>query len=861
MKISFDNELTGILPKIADDKLSANMATIAENVSFENNKLSPLKNNDYYTIDGVGSETKTIFNWKYEKFYVHFNLDFSTGADDDIISVRIGDVKHSFERGANITEMQANLRAITSNFEEIYAYTGSGSFDYTLFAYSFISGLEGDSSEEEYENGVDYSEWQKYNEFTQVVQSPIINDQYARLYRTSSDGYLKIKDITGERNLYMEPPLKIEPDQIEEVDIIDLSTSSLLWKNETKSVPCGVPTNLYAREDGAIELTFRFPGLEIESNDTFDDTSPYLALTFQNDGTEKTIGGFTDYASGVPIVSIEPVDISFNSNVISALNVAGVEGEYANTDESSVDVDDVWSAEPAFAVPYSMNSVNGKPRLYVSSSSPIVAGGTYSNGSGETITAGSFINGDWAFNSLIGPPFGQKMFGEAYNIQDSGMTWSGNPTTLAYGSGTLYPSGSGPSAITDPAHTNYSTKRPACNIKVIVNFTIPLPIEQKFFYVQTFLDNIGQESPPSEPTEIISRGSLKAIAVTDLDQTDDTRIVQRRIYRSAVLENGAQWFELITQDDSAVGFFDIKADESLGITLGDYGNPPFGVQFLIVHPSGALIAGKGRTIYASKPYLPYIWSERFRWTVSSDIMGFEIQGNDVVVLTKGYPAIVSGPEPQYFTRETLLINQSCLSSKSIVKLGRSIVYASPDGIVSISGGQAEILTENVFDKITWASYEPQNMRFAVYDEALYVFYKDGCFKFKNGMVSTLNEEIVNYYKDIEEDTLYVLKPGRVERWLKSSINRELTWKSKEFHFEFPQTFGCGQIIAENYDNICLKIYANGVLLLEKSITGREGFRLPIMRPERNWQFEIVAECEVTEFQVATSMYELRTQSE
>ena len=44
------------------------------------------------------------------------------------------------------------------------------------------------------------------------------------------------------------------------------------------------------------------------------------------------------------------------------------------------------------------------------------------------------------------------------------------------------------------------------------------------------------------------------------------------------------------------------------------------------------------------------------------------------------------------------IDQACVSANSVADLGGQVIYASPDGLVSIAGNQAALITDGVITR-------------------------------------------------------------------------------------------------------------------------------------------------------------------
>ncbi len=793
MLINFEKQPSGLMPSRSPEKLPVNNATIASNCYFESSNIKPTKENvlDHTVPEG----TKSIYKWKYEVFTISW-----TGIGSGEMKISIDGVPYAFT--TTDSTVQADLRAMTGRFE---LYDNSESTK-VLTCYGFVSDFSwAGISDIEIKNSISTSKWLDYPEFTDIVSSPIINDQYARVYRTTESGDLMIKDLENETKLHIEPPPKIPATDITQTPIIDFNSFRLKWfcgEDAIYQVGDIAPTSVNHQVDGTTVMTFAFAGSQEYTQAEWDaKKDPRLELTLPNGNVMKGI------LDGSTIIDATPMPIIYNYEETPKANVIGIAGGYADFTETAVPI---FQFTP-------------------------------------------------------------------------------------------------------------------CTITVILDFTIPLPVETAVYYIATFIDNIGQESPPSDPqTNFFLREDKNTILINNIPMSESEDIVKTRIYRSASLESGGVWLKLtdipktfvtvtfdsvtdcihsdigknVTGYGELVGFdnslkrwqfyadtgadvlggddltieggtgegincsdpfylyVDNKADTALGLPIANFGNPPVGLTSLCVHPSGSIVGAKNRTIYVSEKFLPFMWSSSYVWSMPSKIQGLEIQGNDIIVLTNGRPQVLGGPEYKYFVREELLINQSCVSPRGYCKIGNDIFYISPDGIIAIQSGLTQNITSEIIDQKFWREFDLKNAMLASYDKKLYMFHSTGGLLYNKGVITTFTDIVTNYYHDIEEDILYVLQGTNVFAWQKGDDNKVLNWKSKHFKFETPQTFMVAQIICSDYTGSLLKIYAGDVLLHTLTISNGNGFRLPIMRPNTKWAFEIECSGEVFEFSIATNMREL-----
>jgi len=267
------------------------------------------------------------------------------------------------------------------------------------------------------------------------------------------------------------------------------------------------------------------------------------------------------------------------------------------------------------------------------------------------------------------------------------------------------------------------------NIRIWNPYTVTLTINMNytdavtkyFYYVMTYVDDHGAEGPPSEISPFVTRHAGQYSVVSGLDVSTDPNIVKKRLYRSVAGTAEDAFLYLDEVANATTSYTDKKTDAELVEPLDYYGNPPDDMEGLVLMPGGWMAAFKGKDLYYSKPFLPNVWSPEWNMTVEHDIVGLASSGNDLVVLTTGYPVLVTGSHPEILTQTELMQNQSCVSKESICQIKTTIAYASPDGIVMLQGGRADLVSEKYFKREDWQAWNPSGMAWDIHDKRLYGF--------------------------------------------------------------------------------------------------------------------------------------------
>jgi len=278
------------------------------------------------------------------------------------------------------------------------------------------------------------------------------------------------------------------------------------------------------------------------------------------------------------------------------------------------------------------------------------------------------------------------------------------------------------------------------------------------FYLTTYVNGFGEESMPSNITdevEIRVPSGAEVELTLNTPTTNDQNIEFQRIYRS----NGND-YQLVGQ--VAIGtttFTDTLEDDELGVVLDtfSFSEPMQNMQGLTGMTNGILAGFSGYTIAFSEAYLPHAWPVEYEQTTEWPIVGIKAVGNSVVVGTEGNPYLFSGVSPDAISSQKLPLAQGCVSSRSMVDMGNYVIYASPDGLVAVSPGNASLITANIINKEIWQSYQPETIRAGLYEGKYLAFYgssKGFIFDPQNLDFVELDFTAQAIYSDLKTDTLY-----------------------------------------------------------------------------------------------------------
>lgn len=400
-------------------------------------------------------------------------------------------------------------------------------------------------------------------------------------------------------------------------------------------------------------------------------------------------------------------------------------------------------------------------------------------------------------------------------------------------------------------------------------------------YVYTLVTEYGEEGPPSAASSSVEVNDGQEVTVTlpaapsgnYAWSSDDGAL--KRIYRSASAGSvtGLQFVAQVTM--ATTSYEDTTSTDSLAETLpsGNWTGPPdssyvAGQLLGLTGLANGVLAGfTGNELHFSEPFMPHAWPEAYRQTLDYDVVGLGSTSGGLIVGTKGQPYIIQGSSPSSMMARKLDVNQACASKRSMASMGDYAIYASPDGLVVVSGMSARVATNGLLTRDQWQEYKPDSILGLAYEGRYIGFYDTG--SVQGAFIFDLRDSVNTFteitgvhadggYYHVENDNLYLLISGAVKKWNGSSTELSYTWKSKKYVSPKPVNMAVAQVAAEDYNDVTLKLYADGVLKHTETITNGNAFRLPAGYLAKNWEIELTGKSRVTEAFIAESIRELQS---
>jgi hypothetical protein len=382
-------------------------------------------------------------------------------------------------------------------------------------------------------------------------------------------------------------------------------------------------------------------------------------------------------------------------------------------------------------------------------------------------------------------------------------------------------------------------------------------------YVYTYVGIDGSEGPQSPPVSVDSYdGASLRVYVPVPDTSLNLTLIKKRVYRYA---QGASSGEYLFVGE--IGISETYLTDNIktidlpgGSLVSSAYDPPSAEMVGLVNLSNGVMAGFfGKTLCLCEPYKPSAWPVDYRLNVDYDIVAVAPIGNGAIVLTTGFPYMLSGAHPSGMSIDRLDIDQSCASKRSVATNGNAVLYASPDGVVAVSISGSVNLTKDIFTKRQWTALGPQNMLCEIHDGRYVVFYDEGSFVLevgaaKSGIVfGDLRTSAL--FRDLESDTLYVASDEGTAAY-ESGEAQEYLWKSKLY--KLPAAINFSAIRCSCNGEASVRIWGDGELRASIAITDGEIMRLPSGYRAKEYEVEFSGRGEVSQAEIVTSIAELKS---
>lgn len=382
-------------------------------------------------------------------------------------------------------------------------------------------------------------------------------------------------------------------------------------------------------------------------------------------------------------------------------------------------------------------------------------------------------------------------------------------------------------------------------------------------YVATFVTDRGEESQPSDASELVEVDENDTVTLTRPAVPLGWNLTKWRIYRSATGSTQTALAFLDEVDIATTSYTDDKKGEELGELCPtiSWAPPPSNntdlhwrteaaylrtdLKGLTGVPNGIMAGFFGNTLCFCEPYTPYAWPVEYQIPVEYPIVGLGVFGQTLFVGTTANPYLVSGADSASMSAIKLEFNQACVSKRSIATVGGGVVYASPDGLCMVDAGGPKVLTTQKFSREAWQALTPSSMFGIEHEGVYYCWYTGsggGCLTLDivSGEIGTIDISATAAWVDRVTDSLYFAVGSNIVQAYAGATYRTGTWKSKLFRLPQQRPFAWIKAYGDP-GTVTVKIYVEGsdTIWHTATLTDGQPQRLPPGRYQ-DWQVEISA---------------------
>ena len=395
--------------------------------------------------------------------------------------------------------------------------------------------------------------------------------------------------------------------------------------------------------------------------------------------------------------------------------------------------------------------------------------------------------------------------------------------------------------------------------------------KQRVAYIFTFVDSYGHEGLPSDPSDPVELPYDAPFSVGMMFPAQGISANMasgyRRVYRAAFDGSTSVWqfigdipFTHTVWDDTVP-----LGTEGEALVSGDWAQPPLLQGMAVVN--GAFLAGfDGNMLSYSAYMLPHAWPESHRFPLPYSVVAIKSTLGGLFIATNGAPFWASGTDPESAVPVNLGKNFPCISARSVVDMGGSVIYATHDGLVIADATGVELATAPYIDRLTWLrDFSPANITAFGHEGEYYFSVGSSWWVFstyegrglrKTTLGGLSGSSVRQVFYDSPRDTTVILSTDGVLRDIVSAqTGEDFRWRSKRFRIS-PTHFSTGQVVATKYP-VTLRVGCDD-LIEEYEVLSERPIRLKALGLRNNWWLEVEAQAtaRVSSMGVAQSPAEL-----
>lgn len=403
---------------------------------------------------------------------------------------------------------------------------------------------------------------------------------------------------------------------------------------------------------------------------------------------------------------------------------------------------------------------------------------------------------------------------------------------------------------TPPYPTAFRTlgvPRPVGVISLTISTAGTAPQQETRAYVETFVNDRGEESAPNAAPQLVDCNTDATITVGNLSPVPGGShgITLRRLYVS----NGSdfrRFAEQPTATTTAVDNGTVRGDvlpSGGDIARPAWLEPPADLKGLINLWNGMVGGFAGKSVRICEVYKIWAWPIEYENLVPDNVVGTGTWDQKWLVLTTGAPRLFMGSSPGAMTEVPTKMKRSCRSKRGILSMGHGVAWPSEEGLAYVGQTDERLVTDGIFTPAQWQAMNPSTMTASRLRGWYRCSYTDSLGARRSFIIDVLNPTGVIYldqgdwgsFYDEATERLYLIDTGNVIRQWDSGAPLTASFKDKITRLPLETNPGVARVIADGWP-VQVTLWSERrnqqtgqtdvVQRFDKSVTSGEPFKLP-----------------------------------
>lgn len=318
-------------------------------------------------------------------------------------------------------------------------------------------------------------------------------------------------------------------------------------------------------------------------------------------------------------------------------------------------------------------------------------------------------------------------------------------------------------------------------------------------FTYTYVTPCQEESAPAPYSQPTYFPADQAVLLFTPKNIPDN-VVEVRWYALLTADGTSNAFYIgsVTPQELAFNYCHRYADFAEILQSQEYHHPEPCLEGVATLGDNITLVWHSNEIWLSEPRQPHAYPYRYRMTLDADVKIKRVVTMQnmaeadpywyAIILTDGRPYIIRADKPEDARIIRIAREAPCLNPAGLCVYQEKIIFASEEGVFSISQNGVQNITAQYCTKEQYHTYNPRDLIMGVYDSRLVALRPDA-----NGFMLNLNEGDSPYEKDFVEltaravasdmyhlDLMIVGTEGTVSKWEKGANRMTAFWRSKDY---------------------------------------------------------------------------------